>query len=311
MLRKCMLALALMGLGAPVLFCAPETPSAQAPKIDKPKLETYIRYAEAYSPEVKIAIEDPAPSAFPGYFRILVHLSAGTHKLDRVYYVSQNGGRFIHGSIWKLDQSPFLDTLEHLPTDGPSFGPSNAKVTVVVFSDFECPYCRELAKTVRDNIPQKYPNDVRVVFKDFPIDSIHKWARAAAEAAHCLGSQKPEAFWAFHDWIFEHQQEVNESNLRDQVLAFAKQQNLDVLRVSSCLESHATAQQVTENEQIGAALQISKTPTMFVNGRMVDGSVNWDTLNSIIQLELKRPKEIAAGSGEKCCEASIPTIAKQ
>ncbi len=95
------------------------------------------------------------------------------------------------------------------------------------------------------------------------------------------------------------------------MLAFAKQQNLDVLQVSSCLESHATAQQVSQNAQIGAALQISKTPTMFVNGRMVDGSVTWDTLDNIIKLELNRPKEIAAGSAEKCCEASIPTIAKQ
>ncbi len=215
MLRKCVPTVALVAACAAVLLCAPETPSTPAPKIDKQKLETYIRYAEGYSPEVKMAIDDPVPSAFPGYFRVLVHLSAGTHKLDRVYYVTPDGVQFINGSIWKLNESPFLDTLEHLPTDGPSFGPSNAKVTVVVFSDFECPYCRELAKTVRDNIPQKYPNDVRVVFKDFPIDSIHKWARAAAEAAHCLASQKPEAFWAFHDWVFEHQQEVNETNLRE------------------------------------------------------------------------------------------------
>jgi protein-disulfide isomerase len=308
MLVSRILAVILAALFIPSLLCASE---GATPKIDKQKLEAYVRYAEGFSPEVKMSIDDPAPSPFKGYYRILVHLTAGTHKLDRLYYATQDGRQFINGNVWKLDESPFLDTLEHLPADGPSFGPPNAKITMIVFSDFECPYCRELAKTLRDNIPQKYPTDVRVVFKDFPIDSIHKWARAASEAAHCLASQKPGAFWAFHDWIFEHQQEINETNVRDRVLGFAKQQNLDVPQVSSCLANHATAQEIDRNQQIGAALQISQTPTIFVNGRTVSGAVPWQTLDNIIKMELNRPKEIAAGSAEKCCEISIPTVAKK
>ncbi len=308
MLRNCVFAVVMTALGVVNIPCESGSPT---PNIDKQKFETYVRYAEGFTSEVKISIDDPAPSPFRDYYRVLVHLTAGEHKLDRLYYVTSDGQQFMTGSIWKLNESPFLDTLKHLPTDGPSFGPSNAKVTVVVFSDFECPFCRELAKTVRDNIPRKYPNDVRVVFKDFPIDSIHKWARAAAEGAHCLGNQKPEAFWAFHDWIFEHQQEVSETNLRDRLLTFAKQQNLDVPQVSNCIDSHATAQQVSQSAQIGAALQISKTPTLFVNGRMVDGAVPWKTLDQIVQMELNRPKEIAASTAEKCCEVNIPTVAKK
>jgi protein-disulfide isomerase len=295
-------------LCVPGMFCTPQT---SAPNIDKQKVEAYVRYAEGFSPEVKIAIDDPAPSPFPGYYRVLVHLTAGTHKLDRLYYATEDGQQFINGSVWKLGESPFLDTLEHLPLDGPSFGPADAKVTVVVFSDFECPYCRPLGRTLRDNIPQKYPNDVRVVFKDFPIDSIHKWARAASEAAHCLANQNAGAFWAFHDWIFEHQQEVNETNLSERVVGFANQHNLDVPQVSSCMATHATAQEVSRNQQIGAALQISQTPTLFVNGRTVGGAVPWPTLDNVIKLELNRPKEIAAGSAGKCCEISIPAVVKK
>ena len=266
---------------------------------------------KAFRREVKISIDDPAPKPILGLLSGVVHLTAGTHKLDRLYYATQNGEQLINGNIWKLNESPFLDTLEHLPADGPSLGPSNAKVTIVVFSDFECPYCRALAKTLRDNVPQKYPTDVRIVFKDFPIDAIHKWARAASEAAHCLGNQKPGAFWAFHDWVFEHQQEVNESNLRDHVLTLAKQQNLDVLQVSSCMANHATAREVSQNQQIGAGLQISQTPTSFVNGRMLSGAVAWQTLDNVIKMEVNHSKEVAAGSAEKCCEVSIPTVAKK
>ena len=307
MLRNRIVAALVAVLGAPCLFCATE---ALAPKIDKQKLETYVRYAEGFSPEVKISIDDPAPSPFTGYYRVLVHLTAGAHQLDRLYYATQDGQELINGSIWKLNESPFVDTLEHLSSEGPSFGPPNARVTIVVFSDFECPYCRALAKTLRDKIPQKYPTDVRVVFKDFPIDSIHKWARAASEAAHCLASQKPGAFWAFHDWIFEHQQEVNETNLRDHALAFTKQQNLDVVAVSSCMANHVTAQEVSRSQQSGAALQILQTPTIFVNGRTISGAIPWQTLDNVIKIELNRPKEIIAGSAEKCCEVGIPTLAK-
>lgn len=307
-LRSCTLKLVIAAVSVLTAFGAPDP---ALPKIDKQKIEAYVRYAEGFSPEVKISIDDPAPSPFAGYYRVLVHLSAGTHKLDRLYYATQNGDHLINGSIWKLNESPFTDTLEHLPTDGPSLGPSNAKVTIVVFSDFECPYCRGLAKTLRDNVPQKYPNDVRIVFKDFPIDTIHKWARAASEAAHCLGNQKPDAFWVFHDWVFEHQQEVNDSNLRDHVLTLAKQQNLDVPQVSSCMANHATAQEVNQNQQIGSGLQISQTPTTFVNGRMLSGAIPWQTLDNVIKMEVSHFKEFAGGSAEKCCEISIPTVAKK
>lgn len=311
MLRTCVFFTALSLLGVSSAFSAPGVPpDTTAPKIDKQKLETYVRYAEGFAPVVKIAIDDPTPSPFKGYFRVMVHLSSGAQKLDRLYYASADGKQFIAGNIWDLDRSPFIDTIQHLPTNGPSFGPANAKVTIVVFSDFECPYCRELAKTIRDNVPQKYPNDVRVVFEDFPIDSIHKWARAAAEAAHCIGNEKPDAFWAFHDWIFEHQQEIDTANLQDKVAAFTKQQHLDPAKVSACISSHATANQVTDSQQAGQELQISRTPTLFINGRMVPGAVPWEQLDTVIKLELNRPKEIAAAQSDSCCEITIPTIGK-
>ncbi|MGA8028162.1 MAG: thioredoxin domain-containing protein [Bryobacteraceae bacterium] len=286
-------------------------PGDSAPKIDKQKLENYLRYAEAYSAKVKFVIDDPAPSPFRGYFRVLVHLSNGPQRLDRVYYVTLDGQHFVNGSIWDLNESPFLDNLQHLPSDGPSFGPENASVTMVVFSDFECPYCREFAKTMRDNVPKKYPNDVRVIFEDFPLESIHKWARAAAEASHCVGDQKPEAFWVFHDWIYDHQGEVNESNLREKTLAIAKEQNLDLSKISSCIDTHATAAQVNQSVEAGQSLQVQQTPTIFVNGRTISGAVPWNTLDTVIQLELNKPKDVPGAPASKCCEVTIPTVIKK
>ena len=281
-----------------------------------------MRYIEGYTTEVKLTIDDPTPSAYPGYSRVVVHLRMREQAIgDRIYYVSSDGAQFFSGTLWDLSENPFLETLEHLPSDGPSFGPANAKVTMVVFSDFQCPYCREFAKTVRDNIPKKYPQDVRVQFEQFPIASMHPWSQAAAEASECVAEQKITAFWAFHDWIFEHQAEVNNSYqnqkatfagyLRNQTLAITKEQNLDTGRVARCIDSHEKSSEVEESVRNARALQIQQTPTEFINGRMIAGAVPWNTLDAILQLELNRPKEIPGPPSAKCCEVSIPTVLKK
>lgn len=302
---------AFAALAALFLCGALSATDSPPPKLNKPKLEAYIRYSEGFTSDVHFSIDDPIPSAYKGYFRVVAHLTKGNNRLDRVYYVTPDGQHFVNGAIWDLNNSPFLDTIEHLPTDGPSFGPANAKVTIVVFSDFECPYCRQLAKTLRDDIPQKFPNDVRVIYKDFPIDSIHPWARAAAEASHCIADQKIPAFWAFHDWIFEHQQEVNQANLREKTLNFAKENGLDGTKTANCMDMHAEAQVVDQSLRAGQALQIEQTPTLFLDGRTVGGAISWEQMQTLIDLELKRPADVPGPPVEKCCEVPISTVVKK
>ena len=263
--------------------------SGAAVPLDKQKVESYLRYAEGFNSSVKFAIDDPAPTPIPGYYRLVVHLSMGDSKQDKVYYLSSDGKLLLTGPIWDLNRDPFSETIQRLPTNGPFFGPENAKITLVVFSDFECPYCREFARTIRDNLPQKYPKDVKVIFEDFPIDSLHPWARAAAEAAHCLADGKPELFWAYHDWIFQDQGEINPGNLREKVLGFVKDHNLDAAKISTCMDTHATKAEVEGILHDGRELGIEKTPTFYLNGREVPGALAWPALNTLIQMELNRP----------------------
>lgn len=270
------------------LSLAAEKPAS---KVDKARLEQFIRYTEGYTPVVKIDIGDPEPSSFKGMDRLPVHLSMGAQKIDKVYFVSPDG-QIVNGSVWNLQESPFLDILQHLPRNGPGFGPTTAKVTLVVFSDFQCPYCREFAKTVREEIPKKYPNDVRIEFQDFPIASIHKWALPAAEAAHCVGAGNANAFWAFHDWLFGHQEEVNADNVKEKAVSFAKTQGLDGAAVGACIDNHGGAAEVKEGLQAGQELGVQQTPTSFINGRMVGGALKPGDLDAIVQLELNRPPQV-------------------
>ena len=273
--------------------------SSGGPAIDKQKLEAYLRYAEGFSPGVKFVIDDPGAAPFPGYYRVLVHLSMGDTKQDKAYYLTADGKHLITGTVWDLDDNPFVDNLAQVSTEGRSFGPADAKITLIVFSDFECPYCREFARTLRDNLPAKYPKDVRVVFKDFPIDSIHPWARAAAEAAHCLGDRSLQAFWTFHDWIFQHQQEISGSNLREKVVGFAKEHGLDTAAIGGCMDSRAMKAEVEASSREGRSLAIQQTPTFYLNGRPVPGAVPWTALDTLIQLEMHRPGFIPEAHARK------------
>ncbi len=309
-------------LGLPAGSSIPAPGDTPVPKIDKPRLELYLRYIEGYTAQVKFVIDDPTPSAYKGFSRVVVHLSLDAQKVgERVYYVTPDAERFVSGSLWSVNENPFADTLDRLPSNGPSFGPADAKVTIVAFSDFQCPYCREFANTIRTTLPKQYPDTVRFVFEDFPLDAIHPWARAASEAAHCVGDSKPAAFWAFHDWIFEHQGDVDNvfknqkatfaTYLKDNTLAIAKQQGLDSAKVETCINTHAPAKEVEESVRAGRDLQIQQTPTSFINGRLVPGAVNSKNLAALIQLELDRPKEIPGPGTVKCCEVTIPTVFKK
>jgi protein-disulfide isomerase len=126
-----------------------------------------------------------------------------------------------------------------------------------------------------------------------------------------MAQQKPESFWACHDWIFAHQEEVNTSNVKEKVLGFGTDQKLDTAKLSSCIDSHVTAAAINETSEAGRRLQVQQTPTFFVNGRMITGAVPWTSLDAIIQLELNRPKDIPAPSTAKCCEVSVPTIIRK
>jgi protein-disulfide isomerase len=256
------------------------------PAVDKLKLEAFLRYAEGYGPQVHIEVGDLAPGPVQGYYKVLAHLSRDSAKLDRTYY-TPDGQHFMTGPIWDVNQNPFAEILERLPKTGFSFGPSDAKVTIVLFSDLECPYCRELAKTLRENVPSKYPRDVRVRFEDFPLQKIHPWARAAAEVGRCLGDQNQNSFWFWHDWVFEHQKDVTEANLRENAIRIATSEHLDVDKASNCIDNHGTAAEIGQSITAGQELQIQQTPTFFINGRLVNGAVPWATLDALIQLELQ------------------------
>ena len=184
-------------------------------------------------------------------------------------------------------------------------GSARAPVWVIEVSDFQCPYCKGEAQMLRDNLIKNYPTQVRLYFKDFPLD-MHPWAKAGAIAGRCVFQQKPDAFWEYHDWAFAHQEAITPDNLKDQVMGWGKgAKDIDVLKLGQCIDAKATAAEVEKEIAEGRALDISGTPTIFVNGRRISQTIDWPNLKNIIDAEIEYQKT-AKNAGDDCaCEIKL------
>lgn len=309
----CVLTLAASFLSLSAHSAPPANPAP--PKIDKQALIDYLRYAEGFTPSVDITIDDPEPTIFDGFYKILVRLKAGKNGAVRTYYLTQDGRRLFAAPLFDLNKSPFITNLDSLKEEGaPAFGPTDAPVKIYVFSDFECPYCQEEAKVLRQGVDKELASQVRIIFKNFPLESIHPWARAAAISGVCIARQSSDKFWSFHDWIYQHQSEVNPANLHDKINEFAKAQAMNLQQLSSCSDSTSAAAEVDKTIAEGRNLGLVQTPTLFVNGRMVGGALPAAQVNLLIRMELDHRKKEKASAGDapqRCCETPIPTLTRK
>lgn len=181
------------------------------------------------------------------------------------------------------ENSPVKLNLENQP----SFGPADAPVTIVEFGDLECPSCRAEAPLLRQLIPGLYPGKVRVVFKDYPLETIHPWARAGSIAARCVFRQNREAFWKFYDWDYDNQDDITPENLKSKVLAWAGANGINAGELERCIDSKATDAEVSRNVAEGRAAGVTGTPTLFINGRK-SASTRIPAVEQAIDAELKR-----------------------
>jgi len=297
---------------AAVVLLAAISPSQTAPKksaLDKATLEAYVRHLFVLDPaRITVHVADPKPSAdLPGFQEVAVRASMGPQSQDFKFLVSKDGQKILQANVYDIANNPFKSDLDKLKTEfEPSFGTPGAPVVLVEYSDFQCPYCKEEAKMLRDNLLTAYPKQVRLYFKTFPLESLHPWAKAAAIASRCVYRQQAGAFWDYHDWIFAHQAEITAENLKDKVMEWAKgQKEIDALQLGQCMDNKGTESEVQRNIEEGRALAITGTPTLFVNGRRIGQAIDWPNLRSIIDYEIEYQKT-AKNAGEDCgCELKL------
>jgi protein-disulfide isomerase len=279
--------------------------------LDKASLEAYLRHVELWLPQVEVKIEDPKPSPeLPGFMDVVIHLSYNGGGKDEHYLVSKDGKKILKGDVYDIDHNPFQSNLDKIKTDlQPSFGSPGAPVVLVMFSDFQCPLCKEEAQILRANISKTFPDKARVYFKDFPIDTLHNWARPAAIAGRCVFRQNAPAFWSYFDWIYDNQGYIGLDNFNTKLQDFAAQKGLDGMQLSRCVDNKSTEPEVNRNQAEGRALGVDATPTIFINGRKLVGNIPWESMEQLIKLELDHQIK-TSDAGEQCCTVTMPKIIK-
>jgi protein-disulfide isomerase len=285
LLRRSLFVLLLICLGCSAQSVAPDTVRT---------IQRQVRAFYSLPPSVKISVGELKPSPFPSYDAVTITLDGGEKKQNFEFLLSKDGKTLIRMTKLDLTKDPYAETMKKIDMkDRPTRGAKDAKVVVVNYDDFQCPFCSRMHQTLFPQLMKEYGDRVLFIYKDFPLDEIHTWATHAAVDANCLAGQSNEAYWSFADYIHAHQDEISSlkgheaqvSALDKLVLAQGQKSNLDQGRLQSCIKAQndaAVKASVKEAEGLG----VSATPTMYVNGEKVDGALTIEELRAIFDRAL-------------------------
>ena len=274
-----------------------------------------------------VSVGKRGPSEIPGYDMVPVTLSSGSHTSTHQFLVSKDDKSLIEWE--KLDISK--DLMDTINTQGrPERGNRDAKVTIVNYDDFECPFCSRMHQTLFPDVMKSYGSQVKIIYKDYPLVEIHPWAMHAAVDANCLAAQNGDAYWAFADYIHANQKEINgekrdidqEYGRIDQLTRdLGAKHKLDTTRLDSCIKKQDDSV-VRASMSEGDKLGVDATPTMFINGERIAGAASEDSLRSVIDRALKdagqtpppapktsasqSPAAISGQSGSQTAESQRP-----
>jgi protein-disulfide isomerase len=260
--------------------CAAATPGQQAttassaasgPSQLQKDVAAYLRHLYAFGADVQLTVGAPKDTGVVGLQEVGIDLKVGENTEHTKMYVSKDGKFLVRGELADMTKDPLAEARALIQTaNSPVLGDPHAQVTLVEYSDFECPVCRSLHDALRGMLPN-YPQ-VKVIFKDFPIEALHPWARTAALAGRCSFQQQPAAFWKMYDLIYDSQDIISAENAWSKMTDYASQTGLNIETFKSCLGGTQAAAEVDASVVNAKQLEVSSTPTLFVNGRRIVGA---------------------------------------
>lgn len=277
------------------LICLGCSAQSVSPELAR-TIERQVRAYYSVPSDVTVTIGELKPSEFPAYDSVAVTLNTGTAKRDYDFLVSKDRKTLIRMTKLDLTKDPYEEVAKKIDLNGrPIRGNKNAKVIAVNFDDFECPFCSRMHQTLFPELLKEYGDRVAFVYKDFPLSEIHPWATHAAVDANCLGAQNGDAYWDFADYIHSNQGEINSEKGRDAqfaaldklTLAQGQKHNVDLTKLQSCVKAQDTSA-VQASVRQGESVDVSATPTMFVNGMKThDGALSLEEIRAMLDQALR------------------------
>lgn len=270
--------------------------SADMPAVDYDAIEDLLRRVTASQPIVSLqVIREAQPSPITGLLEVRFTVEVNGQRQNGLVYVS--GSRIILGQMLDLGTRQNLTALRAGPPtpiryslkdlnmkDRVPRGAPGARVVIVEFSDFQCPYCRQATGPLKELLV-KYPQEVVLYYKHLPITESHPYAYSMAMAAECARAQKPDAFWYFHDGFFADPEVKSDTELRDRVMRWAGEKNLNLGRFVTCYDKGEQSSRIESDLEDARKIGVSSTPTFLVNGEFVSGAQPLETFERYLVKE--------------------------
>ena len=273
---------------APKTTTAPKKESAPATSVALPTkedIEAAMKRSFGYDRGITWVIYDVSPSVVPGLADVTVSMNRQAPQHIYVYGPSQEA---IIGEKIPFGSNPYASTRAQLhAADGPAQGSQTPAITIVEFSDLECPHCKK-AQPIMEKLAADFPQ-VRYIFQQFPLPaSMHPWAMKAAEYSDCVGRLNPPLFWKYVDAVFENQGSIAAPTADDKLKELATGLGLDPQKISACATQPETEARVKKSLELGQSLDVNQTPTAFINGRRVLGvpDIPYEQLKNLVQFEI-------------------------
>jgi len=242
-----------------------------------------------YDATITWKVNEIRPSEVPGLAEVSIVLTNPQGSNASRLLVSADGKHAITGDIMPFGAKPFDDARAKLEkgVDGPAKGPAKAAVTIVEFSDMQCPHCAKAASSIDQLLAQE--PDAHFVFQNFPLPA-HNWAEKAAGYVDCVGRASNDAVWKFIQKTFDEQANITEANADEKLKAIATASGANGDEVAACAAKPDTKARVEVSVALGKSVDVNATPTLFINGRNVPGGTPVDLLKKIVDFEASQEK---------------------
>lgn len=259
------------------------------------QIDRQVRAHYSLPPEVTLEMGGLRPSDFANYDELTITFVDPNKKQPYDFLLSRDHKTLIRMTKMDLSKDPYAEVMKKIDLDGrPTRGNKNAKVVVVNYDDFECPFCSRLHSTLFPEIFKEYGDRILIIYKDYPLEEIHPWALHAAIDANCLAAQSADAYWDYADYLHANQHAVS-SKGRDgenaELDRLAEGQGrthrVDDAKLQACLKAQ-DEKTVRASLKEGDDLGVNATPAMFVNGQKLDGAVPIEDVRAALDEALKQ-----------------------
>jgi protein-disulfide isomerase len=215
-------------------------------------------------------------------------LDAGAQKVP--FTMSADGRYVVFAATEDVTVDPSKAIMDKIALKGEPFkGGANAKVTIVEYSDFQCPFCTKGFNTIEKQVLPEYKDKVKFYYKHFPLN-FHKWAEPGAVGVECAKEQKPEAFWKLYAALFENQGQITPENLKEKSTEYLQGTGVDMAKWNDCFDNKKTLPKVKAQMAEGSSVGVRGTPGFIINGRVVSGAQPFENFKNIIDDELASSK---------------------